>query len=1026
MKLFQNKYEKERQAKLGQKFDPLGQLWLLVVIWLIWAFIMGKIACWLSAGIHAFWSWFNSPNGYAFLDGQLIGFDQVTNSWSFTNFGNYTYMWTVPLLYWVIEGALAVVIVPILMRIWVKHRPDKSFQYGNNRFTTTDEIVTQYPQVPDRNVSFAGYGGVPVAHLRFWNPSLLKHHLRMVLKNLVKGVFGYYSIDQNTNNTLVVGITRSGKGETFVMPTLDLQSRAEKQASFVTTDPKKELYQSSYKKLRQRGYNVQVLDLQDPDVSMSYNPLARAVQLAKDGYYDQVQQEVNTFSSSIYVDPNAKDKFWQNSSINLLNALIMALIDYAKRNNDWSKVTMYNAVHMMTGLGGSEANVNQDNDIVWDEADAQLRGEISLPDSPEQQVAETKNKLTLYFEHLTRYNEKVYSPFRTMAIESFAQSKFAGEETSGNIYSSAMEGIKIYQQSDIAKLTSMNSINFEQMGFPRILKVRFKQFANYKQLVTAKISFMDKKNKVIVSGIQQLDNLGYLNYAVKPTLPDNFTLSISFNFHRNVEEVLDKSIIFECSKQYEMENGQPKLDEFTGKPVFKTIKMAVKVNKMGQAPSSFHIEYTEKPIALFLVTPPNNPSYNQVASFAIDQCFNQIYSLALKNGRKAYRRVEFNLDEFGNLPAIQKMDTKVSIGLGQNILFNIVVQNLEQLNAVYGEKVGSTIQSNCANLLYILTKSNKTAKEISEQLGKRTVKVTTYSGQVGSIHSNNASQQYISQDLLTVPELEQLMGGEMVVLRSVYRQDQAGHSIAALPIFDTGHTKMPFAHQLLKSTFSTNTTDSDIGLDSKHRLMKLEKSLVDFNKVGGAFDQLGTVDQLADPEFLKHGNVSNEHGFNEAKKLKKIAAQGMNDAIFDKIDQQSSVERPIHLPTKTEELNIGQLHDYTNPDRTDLIKTSDDLPDDCVLDLDQLQDKNLCRACTDILVDQLKKTVPPSDQVAIVTQYCFDDPHLWWQHHRHNSWGTIQKMFMQVGTPQSGSMYKACKRRIKNQIQKAMATFVID
>lgn len=1024
MALFQNRYVRERNAKLGKQFNPLGQAWLLILIWLIYAYFMSKIACWLTSGLTGLYHWIYSPASVAFLDGHLVNFDQLRQSWSFINIGNYSFVWTSPIVWWISEGVLSLVIAPLFIRIWLKHRNGQVHQYGANRFASLDEAIKQYPLIPDRKLTFDGYGGDPVAHIHAWNPELLKHQPIVTLKNIFKGVFGYYAIDQTTNNSLVVGITRSGKGETYVMPKLDILTRAKKRSSIVVTDPKKELYQSSYVKLRQRGYNVQVLDLQNPDVSMSYNPLARAVSLAQAGYYDQVQQEVNTFSSAIYVDPAAKDKFWQNSSINLLNALILALIDYAKRNNDWSKVTMYNAVHMMTDLGGSDANVNADDDIVWSEADAQLRGETVDYGDPDNKVTDQKNRLSLYFEHLSRLNDKVYSPFRSMAIEAFAQSKFAGEETSGNIYSSAMEGIKIYQQSDIAKLTSKNSLNFEQMGFPRILKMRFKQFANYKQLLTAKIIFKSMDGKVITSGLQQLDQLGYLTYAVKPTMPEKFKVIISFNFHRNFEEVLDQKVVFVGQKQYVHKNNQPVLDEYTKKPVFKQISLKVVNAKLSQHPEKVRFEYTEKPVALFLVTPPNNPAYNQIASFAIDQAFNQIYSLALQNGRKSFRRIQFLLDEFGNLPAIQKMDTKVSIGLGQNILFSIVVQNLEQLNSVYG-KSGETIQSNCANLLYILTKSNKTAKEISEQLGQRTVKVTTHSGKVGSIHGNSASQQYMSQDLLTVPELEQLMGGEMVVLRSVYRQDKAGKSIAALPLFDTASTKMPFAHQLLKGTFSTTTSTAEIGLDSDHRRMNLKDSLINFTKSGGGFDQLGTVHDLANPEFLHflHLNDSEEKT-TIPNKLKQLAAQGSEKKSVESV--LSKLEQPAGRPIKNDNLTAQQplqLNNYLNPDRSDLIESNEDLPKNFVMDLAMLSDTNLCRACTDIVIDQLKKAVPPSKEIAVVSQIGFDDPHLWWQHRRHNSWDALHKIFMDLHTPQGGAMFKACQRKIKAQISAAATNY---
>lgn len=107
----------------------------------------------------------------------------------------------------------------------------------------------------------------------------------------------------------------------------------------------------SYLPLLERGYDIEVLNLSDPNYSMSYNPLQVIIDYAKDGYYDEAQQAVNSLSTSIYNDPNAKDKFWQESSANLLNSLVLALIDHAQRNHDWSEITMDNIIHMMTDLG---------------------------------------------------------------------------------------------------------------------------------------------------------------------------------------------------------------------------------------------------------------------------------------------------------------------------------------------------------------------------------------------------------------------------------------------------------------------------------------------------------------------------------------------------------------------------------------------------------------------------------------------------------------------------------------------------
>ncbi|ARW20819.1 hypothetical protein S100892_02284 (plasmid) [Pediococcus pentosaceus] len=65
------------------------------------------------------------------------------------------------------------------------------------------------------------------------------------------------------------------------------------------------------------------------------------------------------------------------------------------------------------------------------------------------------------------------SEFREMALQAFQQSRFAGSETHRSIYAGMMAGIKMYQQRDIARLTSMNSIDFRDAGFPRRISIRF-------------------------------------------------------------------------------------------------------------------------------------------------------------------------------------------------------------------------------------------------------------------------------------------------------------------------------------------------------------------------------------------------------------------------------------------------------------------------------------------------------------------------------------------------------------------------
>lgn len=839
-------YDRERENKVDKRTHLIGNPFILLLIWIAWVYFVAWLSCYATIAFKTLSDWVNSPESQAAMHaGKLVGFDTVENAWkNFNNLGNFqTALITSKTLFLFLTSLMSLMVIPIFLKIYAKHKSTNYNQYGNDRFATIAEVLWQYPQVPDKGYEFSGKGGIPIMHIKPTNWTFIRIHPILFMKYWLLPVIpytlsklplsinlkarlserepvkGFYAIDNTKTSTMIIGISRSGKGETLVMPLIDILSRAKEKVSMVVNDLKGELYQMSYFTLRRRGYDVRVINLDELNFSDSYNPLEMVIKYAKEGYYDKTQKAANTFSSSIYTDPNAKDKFWQNSSINLLNSLILATIDYAQRNNRWDQITMDNVLHMMTDLGGKEVMLDKDNNIVT---------------NPKLAV-ETKNKLTVYFMKLRELNEKQYSDFRQMALDSFAQSKFAGEETAGNIYSSAMEGIKLYQQADIAKMTSLNSVNLENLGFPRVLKVKFPDKFKFS---TAIVEFIDS-NSTIEKKTIIVDELGNISCPIRTKLPDKFTIKISFNFYKNNPELKDKSVILDATKIYRKKSfGKHKylIDKYTGKPILKTIRLKISNSNLGKENDKkidlidFKLNYSEKPVALFFVTPPNNPAYNQLATFAIDQVFNVNYELASANAGECVTPIHNILDEFGNLNTIPNLDTKVTMGLGSKIHFHFVVQNLEQLELHYSKQQAATIQSNCANLLYILTNSETTAKFISNQIGKRTVETNTKNGKALDPNSNSYNNGLISQDLMTPPELTRLMGGEMIVLRSVYRQDQQGNDVSAYPIFDHNKTKMPYRYTFLNHEFDSNTKLSDVAIKSKHRDINLKKLRIEYDE----------------------------------------------------------------------------------------------------------------------------------------------------------------------------------------------------
>ena len=74
-------------------------------------------------------------------------------------------------------------------------------------------------------------------------------------------------------HSIIIGSTGSGKTTTFVSPMIQILASTAAGSSMVITDPKGELFMLHSKYLKDRGYDVKVIDLRDTYSSYRWNPL---------------------------------------------------------------------------------------------------------------------------------------------------------------------------------------------------------------------------------------------------------------------------------------------------------------------------------------------------------------------------------------------------------------------------------------------------------------------------------------------------------------------------------------------------------------------------------------------------------------------------------------------------------------------------------------------------------------------------------------------------------------------------------
>ncbi|MEH7360889.1 TraG/TraD/VirD4 family protein, partial [Priestia megaterium] len=179
-----------------------------------------------------------------------------------------------------------------------------------------------------------------------------------------------------------------------------------------------------------------------------------------------------------------------------------------------------------------------------------------------------------------------------------------------------------------------------------------------------------------------------------------------------------------------------------------------------------------------------------------------------------------------NMPAIEGMSNIITVCLGRNIRFNLVIQAYAQLKNKYGNDA-ETIEGNCGNTIYILSNNYETAKTISQKLGDGTINSTSRSGK-GLSTDKSKTEGVDGKPLLTPNELMELKEGESVVVRVVKRQDKARQRIKAHPIYNTGKTALKYRWEYLGEDFNTDRSILDIDISSLHEQVN-PRSLVIHN-----------------------------------------------------------------------------------------------------------------------------------------------------------------------------------------------------
>ena len=152
-------------------------------------------------------------------------------------------------------------------------------------------------------------------------------------------------VDDGEAHNLVVGATGSGKTQIVSFPMIKLLAKAGE--SMIMTDPKGELYEKTSEMLREKGYNIVVLNFRDPQKGNAWNPMNLPYKLYKEGNMDKAVELLDDLALNIlYEEKNSGDPFWEKSGADYFSGLALGLFEDA----DESQINL-NSMNLMSSLG---------------------------------------------------------------------------------------------------------------------------------------------------------------------------------------------------------------------------------------------------------------------------------------------------------------------------------------------------------------------------------------------------------------------------------------------------------------------------------------------------------------------------------------------------------------------------------------------------------------------------------------------------------------------------------------------------
>lgn len=527
---------------------------------------------------------------------------------------------------------------------------------------------------------------------------------------------GISPVDQRNANVLVVGGSGTGKTRYVIKPNI-LQMNG----SYIITDPSGEILQSCGMMLRKNGYNVKIFSVSDMSISNVYNPFDYICK--EDGKTVdpvKVRVMVDTFLKNVDPDKKGGDPFWDKSASAWMTFAIFYLMEF-------TPVTDHNMYNLLV---------------------------LAQAGRTDEESSSSTTELDVLVEQARKQNKnaKCFSSYDTF--------KLAPAKTANSILVTIAVDLDLFGSSDEVR-------NMTTTGYlcKRNLDGYITEYVTYVGDDGEDEFIRDESNL-------DLDKIGDEKTALFVNIPSTntaYNFLISMMYSQAFDSLYSRAETVSPNRwNIHQANGEVLSSQYRSEEEANRHLKLFAESSVKEEDGHFFLYNKDakwdETIPAKRLTKSGIGCLKEVFSREVGETFIRNYKSAyVKKGElRLPVPTQCLLDEFANIGAIPNFEKLLATMRKYKLSCMVILQSNAQIKGLYKDQWASII-GNCDTFIFLGSSDMDTDKDLSEKLGKATIRIMSVSESRGRSGSVSSSYSMADRSLMDPAELSRLDNSKCIV-----------------------------------------------------------------------------------------------------------------------------------------------------------------------------------------------------------------------------------------------------------------------